>query len=508
MSTPNDIAELLRKGIEAAREERRNEARGYFERVVELDEKNEKGWFWLASVVESDEERRICLSNVLHINPNNERAKRAMDALQAKAKEKQASITEDEVIAGVSRRQMSLILGFGAVTVIVILIIALTVIVGNNNRQAAERSTEVAAVQIATENAQTQVAAAAQATAAAEALVASQQALVTPVTPTRAIATLPPTWTPTPQATFAATREALVQPTGLKGRLAVWGGQDLLSVGYLPIGYYDLEFGNQYTEIGTALGKHVSFALNGQRVVYSVYDQLLFGSSLEAINLNGTQVESLPDRWLGQNVFQPEMPRYGGPFKQFVVFVARTQARQSTQVFLLNLNPPAGQDALRQLTDDDSTYTDPALSPDGTKVVAVRTNLNTANPTIDLVNIDVATKSQIPVTNDGASYIESSPFYTTNGGQVVYAAEPSNQPGNNDIYLRSANGSGSSVLVYQSVANDIYPILSPDGRYVAFASDAAGTGSFDIYVFDRNSESVSQLTDSPYDYFPGDWWQS
>ena len=63
-----------------------NEARGLFEQVVELDEKSEKGWFWLASVVESDEERRICLGNVLHINPNNERAKRALDTLQAKAK--------------------------------------------------------------------------------------------------------------------------------------------------------------------------------------------------------------------------------------------------------------------------------------------------------------------------------------------------------------------------------------------------------------------------------------
>jgi hypothetical protein len=86
LSTPNDIPELLRKGIEAARENKREEARGYFEQVVELDEKNEKGWFWLASVVDSDDERKICLGNVLHINPNNERAKRALDALQSKAK--------------------------------------------------------------------------------------------------------------------------------------------------------------------------------------------------------------------------------------------------------------------------------------------------------------------------------------------------------------------------------------------------------------------------------------
>ena len=109
MSTSNDIAELLRKGIEAAREGNKRQARELFEQVVELDEKNEKGWFWLASVVDTDDERRICLSNVLHINPNNERAKRALDALQAKAKEQKAPSREEEVVAGVTRRQMTLI---------------------------------------------------------------------------------------------------------------------------------------------------------------------------------------------------------------------------------------------------------------------------------------------------------------------------------------------------------------------------------------------------------------
>ncbi|MFN8448282.1 MAG: hypothetical protein U0521_06760 [Anaerolineae bacterium] len=507
MSTSNDIAELLNKGIEAARDQRRNEARGYFERVVELDEKNEKGWFWLASVVDSDEERRICLSNVLHINPNNERAKRALDALQAKAKEQRTAVEENEVIAGVSRRQMTLILGVGAVAVIVILIIALTVVVGNSNRQASESATAVAAAQLATGNAQTLVAGQQQATADAAAMQATQAALVTPVTPTRALPTLPPTWTPTPQATVPPTREALAAPVGLKGRLAAWGGQDLLSVGYLPVGYWDFDAGSPFTEVGTALGRDVTFALNGQRVEYTVYDQLLFGPSLEAVNLNGTQIESIPDRWLGENVFQPQMGRYGGPFKQYIVFVALTDVRDSTQVFLVNLNPPQGQDPLQQLTDDDTVYTDPILSPDGTKVLAVRANLNTANPTVDIVNIDVATKAQIPVTNDGASYVESSPFYSTNGLQVVYSAEPSNQPGNADIYLRNASGLGSSQLIYQSPADDINPVLSPDGRYVAFASNSSGNGRYDIYIYDRNAETVMQLTDSTDNYYPGDWWQ-
>lgn len=506
MSTPNDVAELLRKGIEAAREGKRSEAHDLFQQVVEIDEKNEKGWFWLASVVDSDEERRICLSNVLHINPNNERAKRALEALQAKAKEKKAEAAQEEVVAGVSRRQMTLVIGLGAVIVILILAIALVVIIGNSNRQAAESSTQAAVAQLATGNAQTATAAVIQATGTAEAATATQLALATPVPPTRSVPTLPPEWTPTPQATVPPTREALALPVGLTGRLAVWGGQDLLSVGYLPIGYYNFDQGGAYTQIGTSFGKDVSISPDGQRVIYTVYDQLLFAASLEAVNLNGTQLESIPERWVGrgENIFAPMMPDFG-PFGRLIVFVARTATRQNTQVFLLNLAAAEGENPLRQLTDDEMTYTHPVLSPDASKIVVVRANTESANPTIDLINIDVATGGQIPVTNDALSFSETTPRFTSDGLQVVYAAQASNAPGNHDIYLRNANGSGSPSLLYSSPADDINPVLSPDGRHLAFASNAGG--SYNIYVFDINAQSLSQLTDTTFDEFPGGWWQ-
>ena len=291
MSTPNDIAELLRQGIEAARENKRKEAREYFEQVVELDDKSEKGWFWLASVVDSDEERRICLSNVLHINPNNERAKRALDGLKIKAQESKTAAQETEVVPGVTRSQATLIVGVGAGVIILILIIALVVIVGNNNRQAADHSTETAVAQLATDGMETSIASAYQATGTAVSIGATETALVTPVVPTAVIPTLPPTWTPTPLPTLPPTAEVLPPPVGLTGRLAAWGGNDILSVGYLPLGYFDFDFGSPFTEIGDSLGSNISFSLNGQRVVYTVYDRLLFGDSLEAVNLNGTQIE-------------------------------------------------------------------------------------------------------------------------------------------------------------------------------------------------------------------------
>ena len=66
--------DLLQRGIEAARAKRNAEARELLMYVVQLDEQNEQAWLWLSGVVESDDDRRVCLENVLALNPANQRA--------------------------------------------------------------------------------------------------------------------------------------------------------------------------------------------------------------------------------------------------------------------------------------------------------------------------------------------------------------------------------------------------------------------------------------------------
>src|SRR5215213_1598173 len=68
------INEMLKAGIDAAKEGNRAEARALLLRVTENQPDNETAWLWLASISEYPEELLVFLSNVLNINPNNERA--------------------------------------------------------------------------------------------------------------------------------------------------------------------------------------------------------------------------------------------------------------------------------------------------------------------------------------------------------------------------------------------------------------------------------------------------
>ena len=66
-----DLKQLLRDGITAARAGQKEQARDLLLRVIDQNDRSEPAWLWLSGVVDDPEERRICLENVLAVNPNN-----------------------------------------------------------------------------------------------------------------------------------------------------------------------------------------------------------------------------------------------------------------------------------------------------------------------------------------------------------------------------------------------------------------------------------------------------
>jgi ribosomal protein L40E len=76
------IESLLERGIKAARAGEERRARDILIHVIELDQRNEKAWLWLSSVVETTADRIMCLENVLTVNPDNTYAAAGLQRLR------------------------------------------------------------------------------------------------------------------------------------------------------------------------------------------------------------------------------------------------------------------------------------------------------------------------------------------------------------------------------------------------------------------------------------------
>lgn len=73
---------IVREAIRAYKGGNREEAQALLIKATELDQMHEEAWLWLGAVVETVEDQRVCLENVLYINPNNERALKGMEQLE------------------------------------------------------------------------------------------------------------------------------------------------------------------------------------------------------------------------------------------------------------------------------------------------------------------------------------------------------------------------------------------------------------------------------------------
>ena len=77
-----DTQRLLDEGIASLRIGNKEEARRKLMQVINADERNEYAWLYLSEAVDSDEDRQICLENVLTINPANEQAETQLKAIE------------------------------------------------------------------------------------------------------------------------------------------------------------------------------------------------------------------------------------------------------------------------------------------------------------------------------------------------------------------------------------------------------------------------------------------
>jgi ferric-dicitrate binding protein FerR (iron transport regulator) len=104
LNAPKEFLRLFKAGQEAARAGDNATAHELFRQAIEVDPYHEQIWLWLASVVETDEDRRVCFENVLELNPTNPTARRQLQKLEQKALEETLR-PDDERPKGLTRRR-------------------------------------------------------------------------------------------------------------------------------------------------------------------------------------------------------------------------------------------------------------------------------------------------------------------------------------------------------------------------------------------------------------------
>jgi hypothetical protein len=79
--TESEADRLLAQAVTSAQAGKREQAYNLLLDVVELDRYNEVAWLWLSSLTDSLDDQRVCLENVLTINPENALARQRLDSL-------------------------------------------------------------------------------------------------------------------------------------------------------------------------------------------------------------------------------------------------------------------------------------------------------------------------------------------------------------------------------------------------------------------------------------------
>ncbi len=83
MSEQPNNEQLMRMGIAAAREKNAEGARFYFERVLNNNGEDERAWLWMASIAQTESDRRRFLETVIKINPHNQKASQFLAEMES-----------------------------------------------------------------------------------------------------------------------------------------------------------------------------------------------------------------------------------------------------------------------------------------------------------------------------------------------------------------------------------------------------------------------------------------
>jgi len=504
--------QLVREGIEAIKSGDKQVGRGKLETAVKIDAYNEDAWLWLARVVETDEERRTCLGNVIIINPQNKRAQQMLDQIENRS--------EKQVVAQAKaqgRQRGFIILGVGLILLLGVIVLGL--LLGGGEDVALAPTFTPSFTPSNTPNADD---------------IATALASITP-SPTQTDTPSFATWTPTAGPTSTATPQQFPSPPAeVAGRIIMQSGRVAGDDANQPIVLVNPgDLSSKQTVSGSNQRGQLPALVRGQnRFAWAQYFSGTRTYSIQIQNFGITESTSItalygedpdlldplyPSWGNGQLVFAAKT--FGSPVRDLwllpVDFIAQAtpvptfaagalatptpilppveeiqpETPEEEAAIVEESAPVATQSILVRLTTDPADKTHPRFDPTGTAVIYAAT----LDGVSDLFVVNVNSLQVLALTTNGAELAESAPDWGP-ANIVVFAAAPAGS-NETDIYFMNADGSSEPTLLFDFGPRDIQPRWSPDGNYIVFSSDR--NGNWDVFIYDIANDTFYGVETNP-----------
>lgn len=224
-------------------------------------------------------------------------------------------------------------------------------------------------------------------------------------------------------------------------------------------GAYLLDLGSgKRTDLPSAFDNAVSFSPDGRRLVSAVRTPDRRTEILELDRASGAT------RVIASHESADFLPSYSRDMSRLVFNSYRTGR---SDLYVADLDTGA----LTQLTTFDGYDAHAQLSPDETRI-AFHRNVGQDNYEVVVLTLASGREQVLAPAPGGDAY----PAWSPDGRHLVFSSDRGNPPGQNDLYLMTAEGRIVRRLTHGS--NDTYPSWAPNGRDIYFVSTREGRGVY------------------------------